>query len=63
VTLLAVNQLLAINQLIFATNTATPPRARARCWLGDIVSGTETLALSWHRLIGSVQTTTRVLRT
>lgn len=52
-----------LNQLVFATHTVTLPRPRARCWFGEIVPGTETVALSWHTLIGIVQITTRLLRT
>jgi hypothetical protein len=55
--------LLALNQLVFATHAVTLPRPRARWWYGEFVSGTETVALSRHTLIGDVQITTGLLRT
>ncbi len=52
-------KLLDVNLLVYATNSAAPGHARARAWFEETMSGTETVALPWHTLLGFVRLTTR----
>lgn len=52
-------KLLDVNLLVYAHNAATPQHERARVWFETLLSGTETVALPWHTLLGYVRLTTR----
>lgn len=54
-------KLLDVNVLIYAHNSAAPEHARAREWFEGLLSGSETVALPWHTLLGFIRLTTRPL--
>lgn len=51
--------LLDVNLLVYAHNSAAPEHAAAREWFEGVMSGTETVAFAWHTLLGFVRLTTR----
>lgn len=48
-----------VNLLLYAVNEATPEHAKARSWLEECMSGSETVAFSWLALLAFVRITTR----
>jgi toxin-antitoxin system PIN domain toxin len=46
------------NVLVFTVNEASPQHADSRRWLDGVLSGADTLALSWQALIGFVRVVT-----
>jgi toxin-antitoxin system PIN domain toxin len=54
-----------VNLLIYAIDEVSPHRPIARAWLGDIMSGSETVGFPWHSLLGFLRLTTnpRLLET
>jgi hypothetical protein len=47
------------NLLIYAVNKDAPLHRRAKSWLEDTISGTETVGLSWNVLLAFLRLTTR----
>lgn len=47
------------NVLLYALDASSPRHDRARPWLEDILSGTETVAFAWSVLLGVVRLSTR----
>jgi toxin-antitoxin system PIN domain toxin len=47
------------NILIYALDSTTPRHPRARSWLDDVLSGTETIGFAWQVLLAVVRLTTR----
>ena len=54
-------KLLDVNLLVHATDRTSTRHAEARRWLEQVLSGSETVALPWHTLIGFVRLVTRSL--
>lgn len=48
-----------VNVLLYALDAASPRHDRARPWLEDVLSGTETVAFAWSVLLGVVRLSTR----
>ena len=48
-----------LNLLIYATDRSSPRFARAKDWLEEVLSGSETVAFAWPVLIGFLRLTTR----
>ena len=51
--------LLDVNILIYAVNEDAPLHLRAKSWLEDMISGTETIGVSWAVLLAFLRLTTR----
>ena len=51
--------LLDLNVLLYAVNEDAPHHARARRWLEETLSGTETVAFSWSAILGFLRLSTR----
>jgi uncharacterized protein len=47
-----------VNLLLYAIDESSPRHARARAWLEDILSGSETVALAWPVLLSFVRLST-----
>jgi hypothetical protein len=47
------------NLLIYAANRSAPLHNRAKSWLEEALSGTETVGLSWNVLLAFLRVTTR----
>jgi toxin-antitoxin system PIN domain toxin len=47
------------NLLIYAVNKGAIPHRRAKSWLEDILSGPETVGLSWNVILAFLRLTTR----
>lgn len=52
-------KLLDLNLLLYALDESAPMHGRARAWVEDTLSGSETVAFAWHVLIGFVRLSTR----
>lgn len=52
-------RLLDVNLLLYAVDEGAPEHDRARRWLEDLLSGTETVALPWVVLLAFVRLSTR----
>lgn len=52
-------KLLDLNLLIYAVDASSPQHDLARPWFEQLLSGSETVALPWHTLLGFVRLTTR----
>lgn len=52
-------RLLDLNILIYAIDESSPRHQAARDWLNETLSGSATVAFSWHVLIGFIRLTTR----
>lgn len=52
-------KLLDLNILIYAMDESSPRHHAARDWLDETLSGSDTLAVAWHVLIGFVRLSTR----
>jgi uncharacterized protein len=48
-----------VNLLLYALDESAPPHERARSWLEQTLSGSETVGLSWQVLIAFVRLSTR----
>jgi hypothetical protein len=48
-----------VNLLVYAYNQRLVQHARARPWFEDLMSGTESVALSWHTVLAFLRLTTR----
>jgi uncharacterized protein len=51
--------LIDANLLIYAVNRDAPLHAKAKAWLEDVLSGTETVGFSWNVLLAFLRLTTR----
>lgn len=51
-------RLLDVNLLLYAVNEDAPHHERARTWLEGALSGTETVAFTWHVLLAFVRIST-----
>ncbi len=51
--------LIDVNLLIYAVNRDAPLHAKAKSWLETVISGTQTVALSWNVLLAFIRLTTR----
>jgi len=52
-------KLLDVNLLLYAVNEDAPLHARARSWVEEAFSGTETIALAWSVLLAFLRLSTR----
>jgi toxin-antitoxin system PIN domain toxin len=52
-------KLVDANLLIYAVDRSAPRHQKARSWLDDTMSGTETVAMTWPVLLAFVRLTTR----
>lgn len=52
-------KLVDVNLLIYAVDEASPRHTEANAWLTKLLAGPETVALSWHALLGFVRLSTR----
>lgn len=52
-------RLLDLNILIYAMDETSPRHHSARGWLDETLSGSRTVAFSWHVLVGFVRLSTR----
>ncbi len=52
-------KLLDLNLLLYAVNEDAPHHARAKRWLEETLSGTETVALAWTVMLGFLRLSTR----
>jgi toxin-antitoxin system PIN domain toxin len=52
-------KLLDLNVLVYAIDESSPRHGAAREWLEETLSGSDTVALAWHVLIGFVRLSTR----
>jgi len=52
-------KLLDVNILLYAVNEDAPLHHRARPWLESVLSGTESVALSWNVLLAFMRLSTR----
>ncbi|HWH28047.1 MAG TPA: type II toxin-antitoxin system VapC family toxin [Mycobacteriales bacterium] len=48
-----------VNLLLYALDERSPHHARARSWVEQVLSGTETVGLSWQVLVAFVRLSTR----
>jgi hypothetical protein len=51
-------KILDVNLLLYAVNTASPRHARAKAWLDEALSSTETVALPWVVILGFLRLST-----
>ena len=51
--------LLDANLLIYAVNRDAPLHRKAKAWLESVISGSETVALSWNVILAFLRLTTR----
>lgn len=54
-------KLIDANLLLYAVNEDAPLHASARDWLGAVLSGTETIALTWSVLLAFLRLSTRAI--
>jgi hypothetical protein len=47
-----------LNLLLYAIDDSSPQHERARVWLSDVMSGTETVAFAWTVLLGFIRLAT-----
>jgi toxin-antitoxin system PIN domain toxin len=52
-------RLLDLNILLYAMDESSPRHEAARAWLDETLSGSGTVALAWHVLVGFVRLSTR----
>ena len=52
-------KLVDVNVLLYAVDETSPQHERARGWLEAVLSGTETVALTWLVLLAFVRLSTR----
>lgn len=52
-------KLLDVNLLLYAVDSTSQAHDRARVWFEKTLSGSETVALPWHTLMGFIRLTTR----
>ena len=51
--------LLDVNLLIYAVNESAPLHRKAKLWLQEVLSGTQTVAFSWSVILAFLRLTTR----
>jgi toxin-antitoxin system PIN domain toxin len=50
-----------VNLLIYASDQDSPFHQRAKAWLDDVLSGTESIGFAWNVLLGFLRISTRAV--